>query len=193
MIERVTFYSEESGFSVLRVKAKGRRYLVTVIGKTAAISAGEHIESGGNWINDKTHGLQFKAVWIKTIQPTTLEGIEKYLGSGLIKGIGPVFAKKLVRGFGDQIFDIIETEPKSLLKLEGIGTKRVEKITHAWDEQKAVRSIMVFCSLMVLVRPVQSVSTRLIKIKRLRLSKIIPTDWRLIYEALALKQLIVVV
>ena len=132
-------------------------------------------------------------MWIKTIQPTTLEGIEKYLGSGLIKGIGPVFAKKLVRGFGDQIFDIIETEPKSLLKLEGIGTKRVEKITHAWDEQKAVRSIMVFCSLMVLVRPVQSVSTRLIKIKRLRLSKIIPTDWRLIYEALALKQLIVVV
>ena len=143
-VERVTFHSEESGFCVLKIKAKGQKDLVTVTGKVAAINAGEFVESGGNWINDKNYGLQFKAVWLKIIQPTTLEGIEKYLGSGLIKGIGPVFAKKLVKGFGDQIFDVIDQEPNKLLSLDGIGPKRIAKITSAWSEQKAIREIMVF-------------------------------------------------
>src|ERR1700677_3471869 len=144
IIERITFYSEESGFCVLRVKAKGQRDLVTVTAKAAAIHAGEFIECGGNWINDKKFGLQFKAIWLKSVQPSSLEGIEKYLGSGLIKGIGPVFASKLVKGFGADIFEVIDKEPSKLLTLEGIGPKRVEKITSAWVEQKAVREIMVF-------------------------------------------------
>ena len=143
-VERITYHSEESGFYVLRVKCKGIRDLVTITGICAVINVGEFIESQGNWINDKKHGRQFKAFQIKVIPPTTLEGMTKYLGSGLIKGIGPVFAKTLVKGFGDKIFDIIEETPERLLELDGIGPKRVKKITHAWDEQKAVRDIMVF-------------------------------------------------
>lgn len=144
LVERITFYSEESGFCVLRIKAKGRRDLVTVTGKAAAIHAGEYIECGGNWINDRKFGLQFKAVWMKSSQPSTLEGIERYLGSGLIRGVGPFFAKKLVQAFGNSIFDVIDREPKKLLSLPGIGHKKVEQITTAWVEQKAIREIMVF-------------------------------------------------
>ncbi|GGF92196.1 MULTISPECIES: SF1B family DNA helicase RecD2 [Cysteiniphilum] len=143
-VERITFHSEDSGFCVLRVKCKGIRDLVTVTGICAVVSVGELIESKGNWINDKNYGRQFKALTIRVVPPTTIEGITKYLGSGLIKGIGPIFAKTLVKGFGEQIFDVIEQTPEKLLELEGIGPKRVAKITSAWDEQKAVREIMVF-------------------------------------------------
>ncbi len=144
LVERITFYSEESGFCVLRVKAKGRRELVTVTAKAAAIHSGEYIECGGNWVNDRKFGLQFKAVWMKSAQPSTLEGIERYLGSGLIRGIGPFFAKKLVQAFRNDIFDVIDREPERLLLLPGIGPKKVEQITTAWTEQKAIREIMVF-------------------------------------------------
>ena len=88
--------------------------------------------------------MQFKAHNLKVVQPTTLEGIEKYLGSGMVKGIGPHFAKVLVKAFNENVFTIIETEPESMLKFQGIGKKRVEKITSAWHEQKAIREIMVF-------------------------------------------------
>ena len=143
-IERITFQSEDSGFCVLRVKCKSMRDLVTVTGTCAAINVGSLIECDGNWINDKNYGRQFKANNIRIIPPTTLDGITKYLGSGLIKGIGPVFAKTLVKGFGENVFDVIESAPERLLELEGIGKKRVAKITQAWTEQKAVREIMVF-------------------------------------------------
>src|ERR1700688_4343601 len=99
-VERVTFHNEESGFCVLRIKARGHRELVTVIGHAAVISAGEWITASGEWINDRTHGQQFKAKFLKTSEPTSLDGIEKYLGSGMIRGIGPVYAQKLVRAFG---------------------------------------------------------------------------------------------
>ena len=143
-VDRVTFHSEESGFCVLRVKVKGRRELVTVIGSAASITPGEYIDCMGIWQNDKTHGLQFKAHHLKVVPPTTLEGIEKYLGSGMVKGIGPHFAKVLVKAFREQVFDIIETEPERLKTLPGIGPKRIAKITSAWSEQKAIREIMVF-------------------------------------------------
>ena len=143
-VERVTFHSEESGFCVIKIKARGKRDLVTVTGSVASISAGEFVECAGNWFNDKNYGLQFKSSSLKVIPPTTLEGIEKYLGSGLIRGIGPVFAKVLVKGFGEAIFDVIDDSPDRLLELDGIGPKRVESITKAWEEQKAIRSIMVF-------------------------------------------------
>lgn len=109
IVERMT-----SGFVVLRVKARGHRDLVTIVGHAAAIAAGEWITATGEWVNDRTHGQQFKARFLKTSTPTTAEGIERYLASGMIRGIGPVYAKKLVRGFGEQVFDIIEEAPQRL-------------------------------------------------------------------------------
>jgi len=143
-VERVTFHSEESGFCVLRTRVKGQRDLVTIVGNAASITAGEYVECQGSWMNNKTHGLQFSAKVLKVVPPTTLEGIEKYLGSGMVKGIGPHFAKKLVKAFGEDVFDVIEQTPEKLLTLEGIGKKRTERITSAWEEQKVIRSIMVF-------------------------------------------------
>jgi exodeoxyribonuclease V alpha subunit len=143
-VERVTFHNDESGFCVLRIKARGHRELVTVIGHAAVISAGEWITASGEWINDRTHGQQFKAKFLKTSEPTSLDGIEKYLGSGMIRGIGPVYAKKLVRAFGEKVFDTIEAEPERLREVTGIGAVRASRITTAWADQKIIREIMVF-------------------------------------------------
>ncbi|MBV9249652.1 MAG: ATP-dependent RecD-like DNA helicase, partial [Acetobacteraceae bacterium] len=111
LVDRVTFHNSENGFCVLRVKARGQRDLITVIGHAAMISAGEFVQASGSWVNDRTHGVQFRASFLKATAPTTVEGIEKYLGSGMIRGIGAVYAKKLVRAFGESVFDIIEQEP----------------------------------------------------------------------------------
>src|SRR5712692_2117691 len=143
-VERVTFHNDDSGFCVLRIKARGHRELITVIGHAAVISAGEWITASGEWINDRTHGQQFKAKFLKTSEPTSLDGIEKYLGSGMIRGIGPVYAKKLVRAFGEKVFDTIEAEPERLREVTGIGAVRASRITTAWADQKIVREIMVF-------------------------------------------------
>lgn len=143
-LERITFHSEETGFCVLRVKVKGHKDFITVIGHALSIHPGEYISCKGLWINDKKHGLQFKAEEIQTITPTTIEGIEKYLGSGMVKGIGPHFAKKMVKTFGEEVLNIIEHKPERLLVLDGIGEKRKQQIVLAWAEQKAVRHIMIF-------------------------------------------------
>ncbi|MFM2006214.1 MAG: hypothetical protein RLZZ09_1869 [Pseudomonadota bacterium] len=143
-VERVTFHSEASGFCVLRIKVRGQRDLITVTGSAASVTPGEYVECLGVWVNDRTHGLQFKATQLQIVPPSTLEGIEKYLGSGMVKGIGPHFAKKLVRAFGEAVFDVIEQTPERLLELEGIGPKRQQKVTSAWAEQKVIREIMVF-------------------------------------------------
>lgn len=143
-VERVTFHSEESGFCVLRVKVRGHHDFVTVTGSAASISPGEYIECQGNWFNDKNYGLQFKSHRLTVVPPSTLEGIEKYLGSGMIKGIGPHFAKKLVKAFGERVFDVIEESPDRMLELPGIGAKRKERVVSAWAEQKVIREIMVF-------------------------------------------------
>jgi len=127
-VERVTFHSPESGFCVLRVKVRGQRELATVIGSAATIVPGEYVECAGAWTNDRQHGLQFKTEHLRVVPPTTLEGIEKYLGSGMVKGIGPHFARKLVRAFGEQVFEVIEQEPQRLLELEGIGFKTADAI-----------------------------------------------------------------
>jgi exodeoxyribonuclease V alpha subunit len=144
LVERVTFHNAENGFCVLRIKARGHRELATVVGHSATISAGEWVTASGEWVNDRTHGQQFKARFLKTTEPTSVEGIEKYLGSGMIRGIGPVYAKKLVRAFGDRVFDVIEAEPDRLREVTGIGPTRAKRITDAWAEQKIVREIMVF-------------------------------------------------
>ena len=144
LVERVTYHNPDAGFCVIRVKARGHRDLITVVGHAATISAGEWITASGDWVNDHTHGQQFKARFMRTSAPTTLEGIEKYLGSGMIRGVGPVYAKKMVKAFGEKVFDLIEAEPARLREVEGIGPVRAKRITDAWAEQKIVREIMVF-------------------------------------------------
>ena len=108
------------------------------------VAPGEWITASGEWVNDRTHGQQFKARFIRTDAPSSVEGIEKYLGSGMIRGIGPVYARKLVRAFGEKVFDVIEAEPERLREVTGIGRVRAKRITDAWAEQKVVREIMVF-------------------------------------------------
>ena len=144
MVERVTFHNPETGFCVLRVKARGQRDLVAVVGHAASIAAGEFISAAGRWASDRDYGLQFKATAVTTTQPTTLEGIEKYLGSGMIRGIGPIYARALVGAFGEAVFDLIEQEPKRLREVTGIGAKRAARIVAGWAEQKAIREIMLF-------------------------------------------------
>jgi len=144
LVERVTFHNSDNGFCVLRTKARGHRDLVTVVGHAAIISTGEWITASGEWVNDHTHGQQFKARFLRTSAPTSIDGIEKYLGSGMIRGIGPVYAKKMVQAFGEKVFDIIEAEPDRLREVTGIGLVRAKRITDAWAEQKIIREIMVF-------------------------------------------------
>jgi exodeoxyribonuclease V alpha subunit len=144
LVERVTFHNAENGFCVLRAKARGHRELVTVIGHAATISAGEWITANGEWVNDRTHGQQFKARFLRTSAPTSADGIEKYLSSGMIRGVGPAYAKRLVRAFGEKVFDVIEATPDRLQEVDGVGPVRAASILAAWVEQKAVREIMVF-------------------------------------------------
>jgi exodeoxyribonuclease V alpha subunit len=144
LIERVTFHNDESGFCVLRVKTKGHREETTVIGSLPSVSAGEWLVAEGCWVRDKEHGLQFKASTMKTVPLTTAEGIERYLGSGLVKGIGPILAKKLVGRFGAEVLAVIEKRSAELQTVDGIGPKRRERIAHAWQEAKQVREIMLF-------------------------------------------------
>ena len=144
LVERVTFHNLENGFCVLRTKARGHRDLVTVVGHAAMVGPGEWITASGEWVNDRTHGQQFKARFMRTSEPSSIEGIEKYLGSGMIRSIGPVYARKLVRAFGEKVFDVIEAEPERLREVTGIGKVRAKRITDAWAEQKVVREIMVF-------------------------------------------------
>jgi exodeoxyribonuclease V alpha subunit len=144
LVERVTFHNAENGFCVLRTKARGHRDLVTVVGHAATIAAGEWITASGEWVNDRTHGQQFRARFMRTSAPTSVDGIEKYLSSGMIRGIGPVYARKLVRAFSEKVFDVIEGAPARLREVEGIGPVRATRIVAAWAEQKVVREIMVF-------------------------------------------------
>lgn len=144
LVERVTFHNGQNGFCVLRLKVKGERDLVTLVGHTPSVTPGEYATASGQWIVDREYGRQFKAEWLRIHQPTTATGIEKYLGSGMVKGIGPFFAKKLVQAFGTDVFSVIENEPNRLREIEGIGRKRLERITAGWASQKVIREIMVF-------------------------------------------------
>lgn len=143
-VERITFHSEQNGFCVLRIKAKGHLELQTVVGTVGSIHVGEFVECEGYWHNDKQHGLQFRATQLKVIHPTTLEGIEKYLASGMIKGIGPGYAKRLIQAFQETVFEVIEKNPDRLCTVEGIGPKRKDVIIQGWAQQKKVRDIMIF-------------------------------------------------
>ncbi|MFL5242899.1 MAG: ATP-dependent RecD-like DNA helicase [Gemmataceae bacterium] len=143
-IERVTFHNADSGFAVLRVQVPGRRDLVTVVGSAPAIQAGEFLEATGAWFHDRDHGPQFKAERLRALPPHTAEGIVKFLGSGLIKGIGPHYAKKVVEVFGERTLDVIDASPAFLKEVKGLGPRRIQRIRESWQQQKAVRAIMVF-------------------------------------------------
>lgn len=143
-IERITYYNEENGYTIAKAKIGGRHDIVTVVGNLLSVNAGEVLKLKGQWHNHPKFGEQFKIESYESVVPATVKGMEKYLGSGLIKGIGPVMAKRLVSKFGLETLNIIETDIKKLLEVEGIGDKRIEMIQKAWDDQKEIREVMVF-------------------------------------------------
>src|SRR5438067_2495529 len=144
VIERITFHNMDNGYCVLRVSARGQRDPVTVVGHCQQPVAGEYIQADGTWTTDRNYGLQFKADEIRTTPPHTAEGIARYLGSGLIKGVGPRYARRIVDVFGENTLEVIDKSPTFLTQVKGIGPKLIEKIRRSWQEQVAVRKIMVF-------------------------------------------------
>src|SRR5215211_5205202 len=156
-VERITFYNPENGYTVLRLRPDsqlGQRFtnrsalssegFATVVGNLPEVSPGEHLSLQVQWDNHPKHGPQFKAEICEQTLPATLAGIEGYLGSGMIKGIGPRLAERIVGKFKEETFDVIEQTPERLFEVSGIGADRVRRITAAWQEQKQVKEIMVF-------------------------------------------------
>ena len=143
-VERITYNNEENGFTIARVKVYGQRDLVTVVGNLMAATPGEILKMRGEWANHPKYGEQFKIVQYKTSVPASVYGIQKYLGSGLIKGIGPVMAKRIVAKFGKDTLDIIENEIEALSEVDGIGKKRIGMVKKAWEDQKEIREVMIF-------------------------------------------------
>ncbi len=144
IVERITYYNPENGYIVLRLSARGYPDLVTVIGNLPEITPGESLRLRGQWITNAQYGKQFKAEHCERILPATVEGIKKYLGSGLIKGVGPVTANRIVKKFGLETLDVLERSPERLRDVLGIGPKRAVLITRAWEEQQAIKQVMLF-------------------------------------------------
>ncbi|ATW23657.1 ATP-dependent RecD-like DNA helicase [Candidatus Formimonas warabiya] len=144
MVERITFANEENGFCVIKIKSRGFHDLVTVVGNLAAVNVGAVVYLKGEWRIDGKYGKQFVVQDYRETVPATVAGIEKYLGSGLIKGIGPVNAKRIVCQFRELTIQVIEEEPDRLIEVEGIGPKRVGMIKRAWEEQKEIKNVMLF-------------------------------------------------
>ncbi len=144
VVERITFANEENGFSVIKIKSKGFADLVTVVGNLAAVNVGATIRLKGEWRYDSKFGKQFNVVDYRETVPATIAGIEKYLGSGLIKGIGPVYARRIVKHFKEETLKVIEESPDYLINVGGIGQKRVDMIKKAWQEQKEIKNVMLF-------------------------------------------------
>lgn len=144
VVERITYRNEENGYTVIKCKAKNYSDLVTVVGAMPDAHVGSVLSLEGFWKIDSKYGRQFSAEkWEETL-PATVYGIEKYLGSGLIKGVGPKFAKRIVQKFGKDTLDVIEEQPDLLIEVEGIGRVRVERIKNSWQEQKEIKNIMLF-------------------------------------------------
>jgi exodeoxyribonuclease V alpha subunit len=144
VVERITYQNPQNGYSVIKCRAKGFQELVTVVGEMPDVHVGSVLSLGGFWKVDAKYGRQFTVQTFEETLPATVYGMEKYLGSGLIKGIGPKYAQKIVRQFGKDTLDVIEERPEELLKVPGIGSVRVERIKKSWQEQKEIRNIMVF-------------------------------------------------
>ena len=144
VLERLTFVNEETGYTVARVATGRGSDLVTVVGALLGAQPGESLRMRGWWSSHPQYGRQFEVVSYTTVLPATIQGIRRYLGSGLIKGIGPVFAERIVEHFGLDTLQVIEDEPIRLVEVPGLGPKRTAKITVAWQEQKAIKEVMVF-------------------------------------------------
>ncbi|HBB33624.1 MAG TPA: ATP-dependent RecD-like DNA helicase [Cyanobacteria bacterium UBA9273] len=144
VVERLTYHSEESGYTVARLKRENSSDLTTVVGNFANIQAGQTLQLTGFWRDHPQYGAQFQVTQYKETKPASLTGIEKYLGSGLIKGVGPVTAKRIVAHFGIDTLDIIENHIERLVEVKGIAKKRIAKIQSAWETQRAIKEVMVF-------------------------------------------------
>ena len=144
VVERITFQNAENGYSVMKVKVKGYDDLVTLVGNLLEVPAGAVLLCEGEWRVDKRYGQQFQCETWEEVMPATAYGIEKYLGSGLVKGIGPKFAKLIVGHFGTDTIEVIETDIERLYEVPGIGKKRVEKIRESWEKQKDIKNVMLF-------------------------------------------------
>jgi len=143
-VERITYVNEENQYAVARLDVPGRRDLTTIVGSLPSLTPGETLRLYGVWTHHKKYGEQFQVQRYESVAPATLTGIQKYLGSGLIKGIGPVFARRLVEAFGLDTLRVIEDDPDRLLTVQGIGPLRHQRITSAWAEQKEIRDVMLF-------------------------------------------------
>ena len=140
VVERITYQNAENGYTVLRCAAKGSKDLITVVGLMPDVHVGSVLALDGFWKMDAKYGRQFSAERMEETLPATVYGIEKYLGSGLVKGVGPKFAKRIVQKFGKDTLDVIETNPDALSQVEGIGRVRVERIKKSWQEQKEAQA-----------------------------------------------------
>ena len=143
-IERVTYYNKENGFAVAKLQETDKKGLTTIVGNLAAINPGESLRLSGRWVQSKRFGEQFRVEMSEVVEPATMHGVKKYLGSGLIKGVGPVLAERIVTKFGLDTLPVIEKTPQKLSEVEGIGPKRIEMIARAWEEQKEIKEIMIF-------------------------------------------------
>jgi exodeoxyribonuclease V alpha subunit len=143
-LEKITYYNEENDFLVAQLQEKAKRELTTIVGNLSGINPGESLKLSGKWVHNKRFGEQFQVESYEVTVPATVHGIRKYLGSGLIKGIGPIMAERIVKKFALETLDIIEKTPGRLSEVDGIGSKRIAMITKAWEEQKEIKEIMVF-------------------------------------------------
>ncbi|TDB89952.1 ATP-dependent RecD-like DNA helicase, partial [Micromonospora fluostatini] len=144
VLERLTYVNEETGYTVARVATERGSDLLTVVGALLGAQPGESLRLRGRWSSHPRYGRQFEVDSYSTVLPATIQGIQRYLGSGLVKGIGPVFAERIVAHFGLDTLRIIEEEPARLVEVPGLGPKRTAKITAAWAEQQAIKEVMLF-------------------------------------------------
>ncbi|MFO7168299.1 MAG: ATP-dependent RecD-like DNA helicase [Chloroflexota bacterium] len=144
ILERITYQSDTDGYTVARIQPRDRAYQVTIVGKLLGVQVGESLELEGRWVEHPEHGRQFEVERYRTVLPATVEGIRRYLGSGLIKGIGPVTARRIVETFGAETLQIIDNTPERLREVPGLGPKRVARIARAWEEQQQIKAIMLF-------------------------------------------------
>src|SRR4249920_1594300 len=147
VLERITYANEDTGYTIARVATdRSGADLLTVVGALLGVQPGESLRLVGRWSSHPRYGRQFEVQSYTTVLPATIQGIRRYLGSGLVKGIGPVMAERMVAHFGAGILAVIETEPGRLIEVHGLGPKRTKKIAAAWEEQKAIKEVMVFLS-----------------------------------------------
>ncbi|MGA1198931.1 MAG: helix-hairpin-helix domain-containing protein, partial [Candidatus Latescibacterota bacterium] len=146
IVDRITFQNEENGYTVARLQVEGQRggEPVTIVGETLSMNPGESVVLEGEWTTHKQFGQQFKISSYQMVHPSTVEGMRRYLGSGLIKGVGPVTAKRIVNHFGEESLAVIESDPERLAEVEGLGPKRAKLIVKAWAEQQEIHNVMLF-------------------------------------------------